>query len=305
MAPEGDLFQHGELCLEGKPSAALRYSYIPGNTVDAALVLFVNGLVLPQTGWRQTMQDVVRFSDDAGQHHPALLSYDRFGQGVSDPDPADDGKVDGHTHDLNDVVRDLYDFLSQFSETRPASERSSKAHRQLILVCNSIGCPIARLFAQAHPGTVSGFIFLDSMVANVELFSVFPDPDSELFDGEHLPAGVTAEDVRHARQTYRRNFHSTLPNKERLNRANLARLLPNSDAPKLTTPGIEGPLLTVVGHDWNVFAAENKVETSCSPDFWRDSVLRSFHRKVSKFQKPCAMSLSILGGMGTIKDLSR
>lgn len=197
---------------------------------------------------------------EANKTRPALLAYDRFGQGKSDADPADEGRDDGKTHDLNDVVHDLYDFLEKFYKEKGILCPLSQANGvQLIFVCNSIGCPIARLFAQEHPATVSALLFLDSMMTDTDFVSLFPDPDAADFDPDSLPSGLTVDDIREARQVYGQFFHPTVPNRERLDRSNVSQLLPYSYAPKLAGPGGRGPLLTVVGHDWDFFAAENKV----------------------------------------------
>lgn len=265
MMELADLIQHNEMRLPGKPNAALQYSYILSDTDthEAPLVVFINGLVLPQSGWSLTIDTVIQQCNDKGKTRPAMLTYDRYGQGLSDPDPTDQGKPDGHTHDLNDAARDLGSILEHFtsqvlpnSDSQPTSARND---RLVVFVCNSIGCPLARLFAQQNPNVCSAFIFLDSMMANTDFVSMFPDPDAVGFDKGSLPAGLTEEDIRNAREIYRRVFHPTVPNKERLDRSNAAQLLPYSDKPILGAPCGWGPLLTVVGHDWDVFAAENKV----------------------------------------------
>lgn len=206
------------------------------------------------------MKLLVQKYHEANKTRPALLAYDRFGQGKSDADPVDKGKEDGRTHDLNDVVHDLYEFLEQFYKERGIANASSQVDSvQLIFVCNSIGCPIARLFAQEHLATVSAFLFLDSMMTDTDFVSLFPDPDAADFDQDSLPSGVTVDDIRTARQIYSQFFHPSVPNRERLDRSNVSQLLPYSYAPKLAGPRGRGPLLTVVGHDWDFFAAENKV----------------------------------------------
>lgn len=131
-----------------------------------------------------------------------------------------------------------------------------------MLVCNSIGCALARLYAAAHPGRVAACLFLDSMMANSDFVSVFPDPDGPDFDHPGrgrlpLPPGVSADDLRHARDKFRQYFHPAVPNPERLDRRDLRRLLPRADAPALPAgPGGRSPILVVVGHDWDEFAEQ-------------------------------------------------
>ena len=240
------MIQHGELRLPTKPAAALRYSYLPGDAGADSLVVFINGLLLPRSGWHLTVESFVKQQQEKAKTRPGLITYDRFGQGESDADPVGD-------HDMEEVVRDLYTFIA-IVKTRLETKRVS-----LVLVCNSIGCPIARLFNKAHPALVSAFLFLDSMMANTDFVSIFPDPDAPGFDEEALPQGVTVDGLRKARDVYGRYFHPTVPNKERLDRSNAAQLLPHSDKPALSGLGTLGPLLTVVGHDWDVFALENEV----------------------------------------------
>lgn len=261
MTGDSNSIEYGELRLNSKPTAALRYSYIPSDSATTGtLVLFINGLLLPQTGWEPTMKLLVQSYHEANKTRPALLAYDRFGQGKSDPDPADEGREDGNTHDLNDVVHNLYEFLEQVYKEKGISISPSQGNSvQLMFVCNSIGCPIARLFAQEHPATVSAFLFLDSMMTDTDFVSLFPNPDAADFDQDSLPSGITVDDVRKARQVYGQFFHPTVSNQEGLDRSNVSQLLPYSYTPKLAGPRGWGPLLTVVGHDWDFFAAENKV----------------------------------------------
>lgn len=262
MADHSNTFEHGELRLRKKPLAALRYSYLAGDNATDTLVLFINGLMLPQSGWEPAMMLISQDQSGSRRPRPALLSYDRFGQGLSDPDPADVDKPNGH--DLTDVVRDLRDFLVEFSELKSPNQPpwGQPGDHRLVFVCNSIGCPIARLFAQSCPGVVSAFVFLDSMMANTDFVSMFPDPDAADFDKSSLPDDLTEEDIRKARKVYGQIFHPAVRNKEGLDRSNAAQLLPYSDKPQLQGPGDRGPLLTVVGHDWDFFAAENTV--SCN-----------------------------------------
>jgi hypothetical protein len=51
-------------------------------------------------------------------------------------------------------------------------------------------------------------------------------------------------------------FSPENPNKEGLDRRNLAQLLPSASEPKLVGPGGKAPYMTVVGHDAETFAQE-------------------------------------------------
>ncbi|KAJ4349265.1 hypothetical protein N0V85_009708 [Neurospora sp. IMI 360204] len=124
---------------------------------------------------------------------PNILTYDRFGQGASSPDPSDpDPAVDdtpyGHTPE--DVVDDFHQLLLLVS--RQFLSRRDLKELDVVIVANSIGCPLSRLYnARYYPDVrVVGYLFLDSMMANSDFVSVFPDPDAPGFDpGKDLKEG--------------------------------------------------------------------------------------------------------------------
>lgn len=192
-----------------------------------------------------------------GTNLPAILTYDRFGQGqTTDRDPEDEKAADPmHGHDCLAVIHDLRQLISQItSEKMGESDVDSVA---LVLVANSIGGALARLYAQHYPGTVAGLLLLDSVLANSDFVSIFPDPDAEGFDPDTLPEGVTPPMLRGSREGVRRIFHPDNGSKEGLSRKNLRQLLPDSDGPVLQGPNGQGPYVTVVGHDFETFAEES------------------------------------------------
>lgn len=126
-----------------------------------------------------------------------------------------------------------------------------------MLVGNSIGCPLARLYAHEYPNTVAALLLLDSNIANTDFVSVFPDPDAEGFDPATLPPDITADLLRATRASVRKIFHPDVGSKEGLSRKNLPTLLPASDGPILKGPNGHGPFVTVVGHDFQTFADES------------------------------------------------
>jgi pimeloyl-ACP methyl ester carboxylesterase len=217
------------------------------NPLSDTLVVFLNGLALPRAAWSGAINHHISLRRDSRQPLPAaLLSYDRYGQGESDPDPTDLDTPYGHGPEAS--VADLHQLLTQLCpEILPNSKSVEDA--RLVLVCNSIGCALARLYAAAHPGRVAGYLFLDSMMANTDFVSLFPaDPDGDDDD---------ADLVRHARAAFGEHFHPTVPNPEHLDRRNLAALLPHADRPALPAgPGGRVPRLVVVGHDWDEFAEQ-------------------------------------------------
>ncbi|KAK4043837.1 Alpha/Beta hydrolase protein [Parachaetomium inaequale] len=246
------------ISLATKPGGSLHVSILhprprEENPLSKMLVVFLNGLALPCAAWAETVDHLLNLHKDSSQPTPALLCYDRYGQGKSDSDPADIPDSP-YGHDARAAVSDLHQLLIQISQDEL---RCRLKDLHLVLVCNSIGCVLARLYAAEHPGRVAAYLFLDSMMANTDFVSIFPNPDDPNFDETRLPGDVTADDLRHARTKFRDFFHPTVPNPEHLDRRNLREMLPHADRPALPDgPGEVSPLLTVVGHDWDEFAEQ-------------------------------------------------
>lgn len=244
--------------LATKPSAQIAYSFhAPVLTTKPALVVFLNGLGLPQISWVRSIAALNELRQ--GTNIPAILTYDRFGQGqTTDRDPSDEGAEDPtHGHDSISVIRDLRQLITQIASEKLGVSSSDIDSLPIILVANSIGGALARLYAQHYPGTVAGVLFLDSILANSDFVSIFPDPDAEGFDASTLPTGVTVDGLRLARERTKKIFHPDVGNKEGLSRRNMRTLLPASDGPVLQGPGGSGPYVTVVGHDFQTFAEES------------------------------------------------
>lgn len=242
------------LTLSTKPSAQLSYTFSAAS--DAAkpvLVVFLNGLGLPQAFWQPVIAGVKSLRE--GSAVPAFVTYDRFGQGqTTDRDPQDAGVEDpSHGHDCLASVHDLRQFLSQISDEKVRLPLDSVS---VLLVGNSIGCALARLYAQEYPGTVAGLLLLDSVLANSDFVSVFPDPDAVDFDPASIHP-IPVEAIKAVRAGARRIFHPDVGSKEGLSRRNLRELLPASDGPLLKGPNGHGPYVTVVGHDFDAFAEES------------------------------------------------
>ncbi|PYI07764.1 hypothetical protein BO78DRAFT_366023 [Aspergillus sclerotiicarbonarius CBS 121057] len=256
---------YSQITLTTKPTAQLTYSFhpatpptspSPSSTLPQTLLIFINGLGLPQTSWTPLITNLLTTPPPTGL--PALLTYDRYKQGQSpDPDPADLSAPDpAHGHDCLSVVHDLHQLLTQIVSEKLNAEVDEV---QLILVSNSIGGAISRLYAQTYPGSVAGLMFLDSVLANSDFVSVYPDPDSPGFNAEDLPEGVSEGAIRDAREFMRRVFHPAsgiMGTFEGLSRKNLPILLPESDGPALMGPGGRGPWVTVVGHEFERFEEE-------------------------------------------------
>ncbi|KAJ5832232.1 hypothetical protein N7474_000543 [Penicillium riverlandense] len=246
-------YQHIQLAT--KPTAQISYGFHePVSTPSTVLVVFLNGMGLPQASWAASITQLQEIRQSSTI--PALLTYDRFGQGEStDRDPQDKGSSDPtHGHDCLNVVKDLRQLITQV-----ASEKLGVADvdsLSLVLVGNSIGCPLARLYAHEYPQTVAALLLLDSNIANTDFVSVFPDPDAEGFNPDTLPPDVTPDHLRATRTSVGKIFHPDVGSNEGLSRKNLPTLLPASDGPILKGPNDHGPFVTVVGHDFETFAEE-------------------------------------------------
>jgi pimeloyl-ACP methyl ester carboxylesterase len=270
LAPFPDA-EVSSLALDNKPGAQLHYTYYPAsrphgghpNPFSQTLIVFLNGLMMPRSSWDPAMRSFLEKRIVGRLPYPALLSYDRYGQGDSDVDPDDPHPPPSHGHDAISAVKALKQFTLQI--WREHLDINKPTHYPcLIFVCNSIGCALARLFAQCYPGTVSGLLFLDSIMANSDYQDLWPDPDAPDFNSHTLPEGVTQDEVRATREKYRRMFHPDVPSQEGLSRRNLPQLLPHADAPKLEGYLGRGPYLTVVGHDWETFAEQSCTYLSLS-----------------------------------------
>lgn len=202
--------------LPGLPGAvSVAYTYHPPTSSSSPVLVFINGLRMPASGWAETIAAL-------STTQPYLV-YDRPGQfeGASPPLPASSG-----THDIVATADQLASLLEALKVPRD---------QRLVLVSNSIGCIIARIFSASAPYTnVVAHLFLDSNVSNTDFVSLLPAPS----DGE--PPELTR-----TRDTLGKFFHPSVPNGEKLDRSTVPSLMPSASDPKL--PG--QPYVTVVGHD--------------------------------------------------------
>ena len=243
--------------LSHKPNASIHYTFTKGSS-DCIIVVFLNGLMSDKSSWTPIMAGIIRQRKGTPAGFPSMLAYDRYGQGMtSDRDPQDEGKEAGHGHDCASAADDLHYLIQQIAKEQLGHEVSNI---RIILVANSIGCAIARLYAYNHP--VAALLFLDSIMANSH-FDLWPNPDTPL--GHEELGEVTLDVLREQRAKFAAIFHPSVINREGLSRRDLAELLPYSDHPKI---GVEGhqPWLTVVGHDFDAFAEES-LRTMGTPKF--------------------------------------
>lgn len=233
--------------LPQKPGARIAVSMVESTQPDAqkTMVVFLNGLMTNKSSWLPVMADIVRQRKGTTAGIPSMLAYDRYGQGLTEStDPQDQGREQGHGHDCADAAADLHQLIAQLI---------GDAQYGVILVANSIGGAIARLYARDQP--VAAVLLLDSVMANSN-FDVFPNPDAPDFDRTQLPEDVTTDTLREVRAKFLGIFQPGTPNKEGLSRRNLPTLLPLSDGPMLKGPAGH-PWVTVVGHDFETFAEES------------------------------------------------
>lgn len=248
---------HNTISLSHKPSASIHYTFARGSN-DNIIVVFLNGLMSDKTSWIPIMASIIRQRKGTAPGFPSMLAYDRYGQGMTfDRDPQDEGEIVGHGHDCLSAAKDLRVLIQQIAHEQMGLDVEQL---RLILVANSIGCAIGRLYAQMYPA--AGFLILDSIIANSN-FDFWPDPDLPL--REEDIGEISVEVLREQRAKFAANFHPSVANKEGLSRSNLAMLLPHSDRPIL---GMEGdrPCVTVVGHDFDAFAEES-LRTMGTPRF--------------------------------------
>lgn len=283
--------ENSSIRLDAKPGAKIRYTYYPASTsrknhtnpFSQTLIVYLNGLMMPRSSWDPSIKSFLEKRVTGGLPYPGILSYDRYGQGESDRDPTDKEPPPCHGHDAMAAVHDLKQVILQ--TWREHLDQSKPTHFPcLIFVCNSIGCALARLFAQTFPGTVSGLLFLDSIIANTDYQEMWPDPDAPGFNPKTLPDGVTEDEVRETRKQYRKFFHPEVPAMEGLSRLNLAKLLPDADGPKLEGYLGKGPYLTVVGHDWETFAEQSCKSTPSHA--YSSSPSCSHHMSILPFHHP-------------------
>ncbi len=119
-----------------KPSAKICYKFYPSASATTAhLLVFLNGLGLPQVAWGPTIEKLKELRKKA----ICRLSptYDRFGQGLTtDRDPQDGEALDPtHGHDCISAVRDLRQMLAQIVQERDAKSRELDG-AALIFVAN-------------------------------------------------------------------------------------------------------------------------------------------------------------------------
>jgi pimeloyl-ACP methyl ester carboxylesterase len=261
---EFDGIQHSFLNLALKSSAQLSFSFVSSDDKTAVppeqLLVFLSGLDNPAYVWQRTLNKLVEFARANSVELPPMLFYDRFGVGKSDPDPKDEGKKSEEYHDCNDSVSDLRGLIVHILGQQYELNSSAKSKVRIVFCAHSFGVCVARLYAQAFPGTVEGLLILDSAIAAIPAEKLIPNPDipeewssRQTWGGLEFPdeSVITAEMCRDAIRKTRASPISgyTMTTRERIRWNNMPQLLPFSDRPKLQGPTARLPLVTVIVAD--------------------------------------------------------
>ncbi|KIM93311.1 hypothetical protein OIDMADRAFT_137962 [Oidiodendron maius Zn] len=258
--------------LQSKLPARLSFTFNSGNgeSMQDLLIVYLSAIDTPKKLWIPTMASFTTMRNQ--QDWPPMMAYDRFGIPPSDNDPHDAGKTTEYWHDIPETVRCLRELIIYMTETRLQKRKLP----QLILVGNSMGCAIARLYASTYPGTVSGLLLLDPPpLISGGSRSFMPDTKSLDFNAADLPEGITTEMIDRAHENFLRSrFHHGSINKEGLNWRELSTQI-RPDSPRLQGPGGVGPVITILRHEPNVFAKQF-LKTTGTPL----AITRTYHEPV-------------------------
>ncbi|SEM62083.1 alpha/beta fold hydrolase [Nonomuraea pusilla] len=106
------------------------------------VVVLESGLGASRVEWGLVMPAIAE--------HTRVVAYDRAGLGRSDRDP--------HRRDLDRIVEDLGHLLDRLGEDR------------YILAGHSLGGPIIRSYASAHPERVAGLVLIDQAAEDLDIY---------------------------------------------------------------------------------------------------------------------------------------
>jgi len=210
------------------------------------LIVFLNGIDSPQTAWYPVIRLIAQ--QLAAGNSPPILMYDRVGQG-------DSICSNVRNRDVMAAVMDLRALLERIAETKLRVRKDEVNTIRTMLVGSSIGCTIARLYAQTFPRTIGGLLLLDPIPTNRAITSLFPDARSPGFFNTPLPSPITPALYEKTRALVKNNI---CENAEGIWMDNVCDYLPFSSLPKLQGPKPNTPLVTVVVHDPDVFALQMK-----------------------------------------------
>lgn len=106
------------------------------------VVVLESGLGASRTEWGLVMPSLAK--------HTRVVAYDRAGYGGSDRDP--------HRRDLSRIVEDLHHLLAHLGA------------ESYILAGHSLGGPIIRAYAAAHPERVAGLVLIDQAAEDLDFY---------------------------------------------------------------------------------------------------------------------------------------
>lgn len=249
--------QKGFVCLQVKPSARLAYSFIPGTArsgKNPQLLVFLGGIDSSQKGWQGAFAKLMSLSEAAGVALPPMLAYDRYGVGASDQDPSDDGKPPEEYHDTRESMRDLRALITLFAREQLGLTEGKLQDLRIVFCAHSLGCCIARHYAEAYPGTVEAVLFIDSAIAGTAAEKLVPDPDiPDEWKARKwmVPEGTTEDHCRRAVRRAKQSHFSgyALTTKEKIRWDHMPKLLPLGSEPRLRGPNARLPLVTVLISD--------------------------------------------------------
>jgi len=250
-------FQNDFIRLRSKPSARLSYSFRPQSPIEAGsgrpqrLLIFLSGIDDRSKPWQAAIASFMRISQTRGLSIPPMLIYDRYGLGQSDRHPNETDQNSKVHYSILDAMYDLRELVVQIAPEKLGYKEAELDKLNIVFASHSMGCFIARLYAQEYPGTVEALLLIDSGISNVAAQDFIPDPDRPSHVCKYnVPSDVTPDMCRLAIQRVMKtpfNFYGR--NREGLYWGNSPELLPHSDAPRLRGPMPGLPLVTVAVND--------------------------------------------------------
>ncbi|KAH8585744.1 hypothetical protein B0O99DRAFT_603047 [Bisporella sp. PMI_857] len=260
-----------QIDLNRDPAVQLSCTFIkaaPGAPLRT-LIIFLNGVDCPQSSWYPLMSLISQQS--ASRNSPPILMYDRVGQGKSSS--GNSGK-----RDVLDAVYDLRGLIEKIGEMRLGVSREEVNALRLCIVASSVGCHIARLYAQTFPKTVGGLLLLDPIIADKDILSLFPNPIAPGYNKSTLPGGISCGILEQTRRKLESAYHPMGLNREGLWLGNIQKYFPLSHLPKLVGPKPNTPCITVILHNPEIFARQMKEATSVDETLIRTYLIPAWHQ---------------------------
>ena len=255
-------FQNDFIRLSSKPSARLNYSFRPQTPGEAStkrsqsLLVFLSGVDDRRKSWKAAIASFMWLSQCQGVPLPPMLLYDRYGLGLSDRHPSDADRNSKERYSILNAMYDLHELIVQIAQEKLGYQEAEVPRLNIVFASHSLGCFIARLYAQAFPGTVDALLLVDSGISNTALQDFIPNPDKPSHSYKYqVPSDVTPDMCRFAIQRILKSpFNFRGRNREGMYWGNSPELLPRSDAPRLRGSRAGLPLVTVIVNDPEVMS---------------------------------------------------